>query len=308
MRSPERRDGVERDVRHDETGRRQRARRARRDGSRRPRRRSRAAFARVDSTAGSSRSTPVTGPKPSFAAAIERTPEPQPTSSRLVRGRSSSSSRQSRVVGCAPVPKARPGSTTTASASAGGELPRRPDPQRADPNRAVELAPAVLPAGFDLDRVARRESAEDTLAGIPVGGQLELAGMLDLLEAFRGELEEPRAKLLGRLRRDSDRGADQRNALFSFSKKPSSARYVSSSLSRSNSWSSRCCSSVSRRGTVTLTRTRWSPRPKPWSTGIPWPRRTRTWPGCVPGSNSSSTGPSRVSTRDRSRRARPARS
>ena len=49
------------------------------------------------------------------------TPEPQPTSSseppRPVRA---SSSTQSRVVGCAPVPNARPGSITTARSGSGG--------------------------------------------------------------------------------------------------------------------------------------------------------------------------------------------
>ena len=85
------------------------------------RRRSRAAFARVASIDGSSTSTAITGPKPSSAAAIESTPEPQPTSSerlrlellQQLRGRAASS-------GATPVPNARPGSITTASASAGG--------------------------------------------------------------------------------------------------------------------------------------------------------------------------------------------
>ena len=139
----------------------------------RPRRRSPSAFASVASTDGSSMSTATTGPKPSRAAAIESTPEPQPTSSRLARGWSSRSSRQSRVVGCAPVPNARPGSITTASASPGGVLPRRPDPERADPDRAVELAPAILPAGLDLGRTARRKRAEHARGGLAVGGELD---------------------------------------------------------------------------------------------------------------------------------------
>ena len=50
------------------------------------------------------------GPKPSLAAAIASTPEPQPRSAngprRPVVGSASSSSRHSRVVGCAPVPNA----------------------------------------------------------------------------------------------------------------------------------------------------------------------------------------------------------
>ena len=48
------------------------------------------------------------------------------------------------------------------------------------------------------------------------------------------------------------------------------------------------CSSVRRRGTATLTSTRWSPRRERSSDGIPLPRSTRTSPGCVPGSKSSS--------------------
>ena len=105
-----------------------------------------------------------------------------------------------------------------------GRLPRRADPERPDPDRAMELAPAVLPARFDLGSCRIGEGGEDSLAGLSVRGQLELARMLDLLEPVRGELQEPRAELLGRLGRDADRGADQRNALFSFSKKPSSGR------------------------------------------------------------------------------------
>ena len=42
--------------------------------------------------------------------------------------------------------------------------------------------------------------------------------------------------------------------------------------SRSNSSSASRCSSVRWRGTATFTTSRWSPRPKPWSTGIPLPR------------------------------------
>ena len=66
----------------------------------------------------------------SVAAATERTPEPQPTSSRLVDSTSCRSSRQSRVVACAPVPNARPGSITTATTSAGGSSHGGPIQQR----------------------------------------------------------------------------------------------------------------------------------------------------------------------------------
>ena len=88
----------------------------------------------------------VTGAKPSFAAATESTPEPQPTSSRLAGSTSCRSSRQSRVVACAPVPNARPGSITTATRTGRRLLPRRPDPQAADDDAVVEGAPPVLPA------------------------------------------------------------------------------------------------------------------------------------------------------------------
>src|SRR5205823_10380868 len=120
---------------------------------------------------------------------------------------------------------------------------------------------------------------------VGVRRQHELVAALRLLEAFREEGEHLGARPLRSFAADGDRDAPQsaqRNALFSFSKNPSSARYVSSSVERPNSSSRRCCSSVSRRGTATLTSTRWSPRPNPCSTGIPPPRSTRISPGCVP--------------------------
>ena len=134
-------------------------RRARRAGGPRPaasRRRAStstpfaAAFSRVTSTATSSTSTATTGAKPSFAAAIERTPEPQPTSSSEPRRSSSSSS------SAEPGRGMRAGAERTAGVDHDRErlgrrlLPRRPDPERADPDRVVELAPAVLPAVVDL--------------------------------------------------------------------------------------------------------------------------------------------------------------
>ncbi|HKS78776.1 MAG TPA: 50S ribosomal protein L11 methyltransferase, partial [Gaiellaceae bacterium] len=66
----------------------------------------------------------------SVAAATEMTPDPQPTSSRLVGSTSCRSSRQSLVVAWAPVPKARPGSITTAIASAGGSSQGGPTQRR----------------------------------------------------------------------------------------------------------------------------------------------------------------------------------
>ena len=91
-------DDVERDVRDGDLGRRQRV------GERVGEARATstpfaAAFVRVTSTAVPSTSTADTGPKPSFAAAIESTPEPQPTSRSEVGSSSCRSSSVSRVVG-----------------------------------------------------------------------------------------------------------------------------------------------------------------------------------------------------------------
>jgi hypothetical protein len=88
----------------------------------------------------------------------------------------------------------------------------------------VELAPAVFPSRLNLGADGGREGAEDARARVAVGGELDLVSALDLLEAVGRELDEACARLLGLRERDADRGSDQRNALFSFSKKPSSGR------------------------------------------------------------------------------------
>ena len=108
-----------------------------------------AAFAIVVSTATGSLSTARIGSNPSREAAIESTPEPQPTSSSEPRSDRASSSMHRRVVGWAPVPNARPGSITTAGSpgpgcSHGG--PIQSPPARAGP---VERPPGILPARFD---------------------------------------------------------------------------------------------------------------------------------------------------------------
>src|SRR5262249_26282833 len=159
------------------------------------------------------------------------------------------------------------------------------------PHRPVERAPAVFPARLDVVEARVGERGGDASRSIVVRGELDGARQLALLEPLGRELEEARAQLLRAVRRDRDGGPDQWKWLLSRSKKPSCLAYVSWSLAWSNSPSSRRCSSVSRRGTVTLTSTRWSPRPCPWSTGIPRPRSVFISPGWVPGSNSSCTGP-----------------
>ena len=133
-------------------------------------------------------------------------------------------------------------------------LPRWADPEAAHHDAVVELPPAVLPAARDG---ARRDVEAPAQHALPrrIGVHREAA--FDLLEALRKELEQLRE--LGLAAADDD--APQRNALLIFSKRPSSALYVSESACASNSARSLRCSSLRRRGTTTLTRTRWSPRP-----------------------------------------------
>src|SRR5262249_11064893 len=176
-------------------------------------------------------------------------------------------------------------------------LPRRADPERTDAHGPVKGAPPVLPARLDLGHSRAWKRREHAQSGLAVRSQLDLRSALLLLEPLGRQLDEPRTKLLELGGACADRSAGQRKALRSLLMNPSSASaYVPASLSRSNSSSSRRCSSFKRRGTVTLTRTRWSPRPKPCSTGMPRPRSTFTAPGCTPGSNESSTSPSSVGT------------
>jgi hypothetical protein len=101
----------------------------------------------------------------------------------------------------------------------------------------VEVAPRVLPAlgnglGGHVEAIA--QSALAVLVG--VDGE----AVVDLLDALREDVEQLRE--LGLAAGDDD--ASQRNALFSFSKKPSSALYVRSSACASKSSSSRRCSSL----------------------------------------------------------------
>ena len=108
-------------------------------------------------------------------------------------------------------------------------LPRRADPERADPDRPVERAPAVLPARLDVVAAGAAEEVPEALlpARVRVGGELDALRAVDLLEALGEELEHRRAGLLEPLEADLDghsAQAAQRNALFSFSKKPSSWR------------------------------------------------------------------------------------
>jgi hypothetical protein len=80
----------------------------------------------------------------------------------------------------------------------------------------VELAPRLFPPLGERRRADLEELAECPLAGV-VGVDREAA--LDLLDAEGEDIEQPRELELAAGNED----ASQRNALFSFSKKPSSA-------------------------------------------------------------------------------------
>jgi hypothetical protein len=93
-----------------------------------------------------------------------------------------------------------------------GCLPRRADPEPADDDAVVKLAPCILPSLSHLVDVDDVE-AERTLVGIDGEGTVEL------LDALRKNVQEQRQLGLAA----DDHVAIQRKALFSFSKKPSSA-------------------------------------------------------------------------------------
>ena len=91
-----------------------------------------------------------------------------------------------------------------------GLLPGRADPERADPDRLVELAPAVLPVLLDVRRGGAAEGLPDPLlaGGVRVRGQLEGATLAaELLETLGKELEHDRTRLLRPGVGDGDRDA-----------------------------------------------------------------------------------------------------
>ena len=158
------------------------------------------------------------------------TPEPQPTSSRLPRSAcSASSSRQSRVVACAPVPKARPGSITTVSAPCGGGSHGGPIQSRPTATGRWNPRQRVGPVLRDVGRrdLAERPPEPRGAVRVRVGGELEPLRPAGLLESLGEKLEHHRPGPLGLLGRHLHGDATeraQRNALFSLSKKPSSSR------------------------------------------------------------------------------------
>ena len=136
-------------------------------------------------------------------------------------------------------------------------MPGRSNPERADDHGDMEAPPLVLPPRrhwIDLDLI--EVSAQ---VGKPCVVRVDDEGFLFLDEAGRSELEQLSDHLVESTRWNGDPRTEelaQRNALFSFSKNPSSGRYVLPSAVFANSSSSRRWSSFKRRGTATLTRTR----------------------------------------------------
>jgi hypothetical protein len=89
----------------------------------------------------------------------------------------------------------------------------------------VELTPALLPAG--LDRLRRHIREELPEPGLPGGVRVDRELAVSLLETLGVDLEEARPRRLEQLGRNPQRDPSelaQRNALFSFSKNPSSRR------------------------------------------------------------------------------------
>ncbi len=249
---------------------------------------------------------------------------------RLPRSSSWSSSRQSCVVGCAPVPNARPGSITTESepelgASQGG--PIHSDPISHGP---VEALPLVLPAFGDRlhPNVAEPRPQARRPCLVRERGQLDRIALAEprrtppgRARASRPSLPRPDRQAPGS-RREAGSAERALQLLEEALVRAVGLRRWRSPRTRSRS---RCCSSLSCRGTATFTSTRWSPRPKPWSTGIPLPaqhahrtglragleielelacRASPPWPWCRARPRSSSGRPSSRRRRPRARVAR----
>ena len=147
----------------------------------------------------------------------------------LPRSSSSSSSRQRRVVACAAGAERAPGSITIASRRPAA-LPRRADPEPPDAHRPVEVAPALLPAGTHVVGAHLAEGRPEPLLARVVGvrDQLEAVGVRRAPRSPAGRARAsapapPRHARRGATERPADAAArSQRNALFSFSKNPSS--------------------------------------------------------------------------------------
>jgi hypothetical protein len=72
-------------------------------------------------------------------------------------------------------------------------LPGRPDPEWADLDGVVELAPPIFPTVGDLGYERAGESGEHPFGAGPVGRELDGLDALRFLEALGRELDEPRS-------------------------------------------------------------------------------------------------------------------
>ena len=172
----------------------------------------------------------TTGAKPSFAAAIASTPEPQPTSSSEPRGRLEQLEAEPRRRVSARAERAA-GSMTTGDGPLGA-APRAGRPRAARPDRPVKRAPPSSQPRSTARRGRRRSLRSRSSRARRCRRRARRLRAVDLLEAFGEQLEHRRARLLARAPGTDDRKRRrpaQRNRAFSRSTNPSSSSYVSSS-------------------------------------------------------------------------------
>ena len=223
---------------------------------------------------------------------MESTPEPQPTSSRLAGSTSCSSSRQSRVVACAPVPNARPGSIDDGDRPGRRLLPRRPDPEPADGTAGWNARhSSSQPSG---DVLEPRRTSTSRIGGSSVSASRDPRRRAPRL--LPGRCREARAQLEARRRSITYARPAQRNALFSLSKKPSSVSYVRSSVVLRRTREQAALLVVELPRDEDVDEDRWSPRPKPCRTGMPLAAEDDgSRRAACPAASSSSSSPSSVS-------------
>ncbi len=201
----------------------------------------------------------------------------------------------------APVPKARPGSITTAIASASGSShggPTHSGPIRTGRWNARQRS--SHPSSTSSDRAPPNAAqSRSSPAGSVVGGELDAAVVVDLLEPLRKELDHDRARAFGLGRRHRDRHASQgqRNALFSLSKNPR-LRPTCRSPRRHAARTPRAAAAARRSAASAPPRSQQPKVAVAPSLEHRHPASTQNThlPGCVPGSKSSSSSPSSVGT------------
>ena len=220
---------------------------------------------------------------------------------------SSSSSRHSRVVACAPVPNAWPGSMTSrcvavAAPTAGGSAARPTSTgrchcfQRSSQSSAISVARDLDEhvAGRGLERGQRRQ-----LARRAVDHVLDAVGELALLDPGGRQLEQlGEHDAAGRRRARGPRGGSMptraRRSLPSM--RLVGLEGVVGRTSRRAASSSLRCSLVSLRGMATLTTTRRSPCGRGAAAACRRRGSSLISPGWVPAGISSSRSPSSVGT------------